>query len=243
MHIVPIKTHKIKLQESAIELWDRYISDLEENTIVVITSKIISVLEGRLVCKNTVSKEALIRQEADCMLKSSLVEHMSITIKDGLLLMNAGIDESNGDGFYILYPLDVWQSAYQVWLHLRQRHGCQNLGVLITDSHTRIMRRGVTGMALSWCGFDPLYSYVGQTDLYERLLRVTQLNVADSLAAAAVLVMGEGSEQTPIALIKKAPHVTFQDRPPTPEEHSTLCVDAREDIYAPLWQEGIWKKK
>lgn len=80
------------------------------------------------------------------------------------------------------------------------------------------MRRSVTGIALSWCGFAPLYSYIGKPDIYNQLLKVTHINILDSLAVSAVFPMGEGNEQITIAIITEAPHMTFLDRPPSKAE-------------------------
>jgi F420-0:gamma-glutamyl ligase len=105
------------------------------------------------------------------------------------------------------------------------------------------MRRGVTGIALGWCGFKPLYSYVGQPDLYGHPLRVTQMNLLDGLASTAVLMMGEGAEQTPMVLIEDAPKINFVDRAPTKEEETSIYISMNEDLYGPLFAGATWIKK
>ena len=77
--------------------------------------------------------------------------------------------------------------------------GWKNFGVLITDSHTTPLRRGVTGIALSYWGFSGVQNKVGTPDLFGRTLKMTHVNLADAFAAAAVLVMGESNESTPVA--------------------------------------------
>jgi putative folate metabolism gamma-glutamate ligase len=202
----------------------------------VLTSKILSVIQGRLIPKDHISKEELIRQEADFILKTTVTtpHGICLTIKNGLLIPSAGIDESNGDSVYILYPEDMQKDAVQVWDYCRQKYGLKDFGVLITDSRTTPMRRGVTGVALAWCGFEPLYSYIGKPDLFGHPLRVTQVNVLDALAAASVFVMGEGNEQTPCAIIQDAPKITFSDHPPTEEEVAACVIPMEEDLYGPL---------
>ena len=103
------------------------------------------------------------------------------------------------------------------------------------------MRRGVTGITLGWCGFEPLYSYVNQPDIYGKPLRVTQINILDALATAAVFVMGEGGEQTPIAVISDAPKITFVNRSPTAEEEKRVVISMEEDLYAPLLLNAKWQ--
>src|SRR5579883_1125688 len=200
MRIKALRTHRITSDDSLEAVLDSYLPPLESGDILVLTSKILSVIQGRVIPKDCISKEALIRQEADFILKIQTPGSHCLTIKDGVLIPSAGIDESNGDSVYILYPEDMQKDAVHVWGYCRQKYGLKDFGVLITDSHTTPMRRGVTGIALAWCGFEPLYSYIGKPDLFGQPLRVTQVNVLDALAAASVFVMGEGNEQTPCAL-------------------------------------------
>ncbi|MFP3026413.1 MAG: coenzyme F420-0:L-glutamate ligase, partial [Wolbachia sp.] len=102
--------------------------------------------------------------------------------------------------------------------------------------------RGVTGVALGWCGFEPLYSYIGKPDLYNQSLQVTQVNLLDALATSAVLVMGEGAEQTPMAIISGASKVHFLTRPPTVEEEKSVKISMEEDLYSPLLMGTRWLK-
>jgi putative folate metabolism gamma-glutamate ligase len=222
---------------------DSHLLDFPEKGILAITSKIISLCQGRVVSKKAISKEALIAQEADAILKTADNPYgLYLTIKNNLLIPSAGIDESNGDDIYILYPEHISQTALQLWQHVREKYQRQQVGILITDSHTTPMRRGVTGIALGWCGFKPLYSYVGQPDLYGHPLRVTQINLLDALATSAVLVMGEGAEQTPMALIEAAPKITFLDGSKSQAEDD-VAISMSEDLYGPLFANATWIKK
>jgi dihydrofolate synthase / folylpolyglutamate synthase len=241
MYIQAIKTHRIVTQDSLEAILDHYIVGIQEGAIVALTSKIVSILQGRVVPKGEVPKETLIRQEADAVLETEASPYgIILTLKNGFLIPSAGIDESNGDNVYILYPLHIQAMAHQVWQHLKKQHRVHHLGVIITDSHTTPLRRGVTGKALGWCGFEPLYSYVGKPDLYQHPLKTTCLNVLDSLASAAVFVMGEGSEQTPLATIQDAPKVVFLDREASPEEVASVCIPLEEDLYAPFLRPAKW---
>ena len=241
MHIKAIKTHPIQVNESLFSILEDYLPPLEEGSIIVVTSKIISLCQGRVVSKETCSKEVLVRQEADAVAEtSSLPYGHSLTIKNNILIPSAGIDESNSEGSFILYPENIQQVAATLWSYVREKHKLQSVGILITDSHTTPLRRGVTGIALGWCGFEPLYSYIGKRDIYGKSLRVTQTNLLDGLAAAAVLVMGEGDEQTPLSLITKAPKITFLPRFPTLEEEASIHIPIEEDLYAPLLMSIPW---
>lgn len=245
MHIKTYKTHCITTEDSLIDLADAYIPPLKERSIIAITSKIISLCEGSVIEKSAVeSKEILIQQSADAYLdlpNESISPHaIQITIKNNILIPSAGIDESNGNGIYILYPKDIQQSAAFIWEHLRKRDNLQELGIVITDSHTTPMRRGVIGIGLGWCGFKPLYDYIGKPDCFGVPLRVTMRNNLDALSVATVFCMGEGNEQTPFAVVTDAPNIEFQSTPPTDGEVQSLVIPMEEDLYAPLLKNKHW---
>lgn len=245
MQIRAVKAPLVHPGESLEAILDASIPSLAENTIVCITSKIISLCENEIVTKDAYpDKRKLIEQEAEYYLPEQKDNpyNISLTIKNSLLIPTAGIDESNGDEIYILFPRDIPASAARIWSYLRTKHNIKNLGVLITDSHTTPMRRGVTGIALGWCGFEAIYSYVGKPDCFGKPLRVTWVNLLDALAVPAVYAMGEGNEQTPIALINDAPKITFQDRPPTTEEIAAITISLETDLYAPVFRCAPWIK-
>lgn len=241
MKICPYKTHPIRPYDPLIELIDTYVPTQSERSILVITSKIISLTEGSVVKKDAVSSKLdLIRSTSDAYLDHESPYGIQITIKNGILIPSSGIDESNGDGYYILYPKNIQKSASLIWQHIRKRDTLREFGIVISDSRTSPMRRGVSGVGLGWCGFKALYSYIGKPDCFNSPLKATLTNVLDSLAAAAVFCMGEGNEQTPFASIAEAPKIDFQDRPPTSEEQSELVIPMAEDLYAPLLVNARW---
>ncbi len=244
VHIKAIKTHKVIIGESLEDILDQYLTNLESGDALAITSKIVSFCQGKVVQKSSISKHDLIKQEADSILYADHNPYdLYLTIKDNILIPSAGIDESNANGVYILYPENVQSVAYTIWQYLRAKFSIEDLGVIITDSHTTPMRRGVTGITLGWCGFEPLHSYVGKPDIYGNLLRVTQINILDALATAAVFVMGEGAEQTPLAIISNAPKMSFVSRPPSLEEEKNVVISMAEDLYAPLLIGANWVEK
>ena len=245
MRVRAIKAKKvIEPGYSLEEVLGQYILKLTEKNIIAITSKIISVCQGCLVKKAEISKYELIKREADLILET---EHnpynLYLTIKNGMLIPSAGIDESNVNGVYVLYPNNIQQTAISIWQYLRKKYCIQNLGVIITDSHTTIMRRGVTGIAIGWCGFEPLYSYINKPDIYGKPLMVTKVNILDSLATMAVFAMGEGNEQTPFAIITGAPKISFLNRPPNSQEEQSIIMPMEEDLYGPLIRSAKWLKK
>lgn len=244
MNVTPVKTHKITIKDKDIlEVLDKYLPALAENTVIAVASKIIAICEGRIAKMGEVEKDTLIEKEADFFLPRSGNKYgVALTITQNHLVATAGIDESNGDGYYILWPKDLQKSANTIREHLKKKHTVKNIGVIITDSRTTPLRWGVTGLAIAYSGINPLHSYVGQGDIFGRTMEFTQESIVDGLASAATVTMGEGAEQTPLAIITGIPFVEFQDRNPTQEELDRLKIEPSNDLYAPLLTNVPWEK-
>lgn len=255
MKVTAIKTHKITVNDrDLIKILDKYLLKLEEKSILAITSKIVSITEGRLVKMKEVDpasakgfgeakKDELIRREAQYYLpRDQNPYNVSFTITRNMLAATAGIDESNGNGYYILWPKNSQKTANVVRQYLKKRFGLNNVGVIITDSKTSPLRWGVTSVALAYSGLKPLKDYIGKKDLFERKFAFEKLSIIDSLASAASVTMGEGAEQTPMAIISDLPFVEFQDRNPTKKELKKLCITLEEDLYGPFLKNAQWKK-
>ncbi|MFZ5535211.1 MAG: coenzyme F420-0:L-glutamate ligase [Patescibacteria group bacterium] len=244
MNIIPIKTEKVSAGKCTLfSLLDAALSDMPEQSILAVTSKIISLTEGSVIPMETTDKETLIEQEAQLYIPPEKSKYdITLTITRDTLIPTAGIDESNGNGNYVLWPRDPEKSAREILDYLTRRFHRNKIGVLITDSKTTPLRLGTTGVSLAYAGFSALNNYIGEPDLFGRKLKVTKANVADGLAASSVLVMGEGSEQTPIALITDIPFIHFDPDAPTPTETKELRIPLSLDIYAPLITGVSWKK-
>ncbi len=106
-------------------------------------------------------------------------------------MMNAGIDESNAQDKYILLPKHPYHSAFILWEQLKTHYQIENLGVIITDSHTPAFRNGTVGFSLGHAGFEAIADYRGKVDIFGRGFHYAHANVVDALAASAVHVMGE----------------------------------------------------
>jgi putative folate metabolism gamma-glutamate ligase len=240
-------------------------SSLREKSIVVITSKVVSIWQGRCVPAGAAvapgsnaadrttarrKKDALVMREADLYLPREATPGAWCmhTIKNNIFIPSAGVDESNADDYYILWPKDPAATAKKLWMWLRRKYGVRELGVIITDSHTIPLRRGVLGISLAHYGFAPLKDYRGEEDIFGRTLKMTQTNIPDGLAAAAVVLMGEGAECTPLALITDVPWVKFESRPNVGSRRrpakpfSSFEIKTREDLYYPLLSAMKWKK-
>jgi putative folate metabolism gamma-glutamate ligase len=243
MQLQTIRTHKVTPHEDLFALLDRYLPPLTDGTVVAITSKIVALCQGRVVPSQGTDKQRLIEQTADYWLPPTENRyHVTLTIKENLLIPSAGIDESNSQDHLVLWPEDAQGTANAIRQHLCERFGCQSLGVVITDSRTTPLRWGVTGVSIAHSGFAALNDYIGHADLFGRPLRMTKSHVADGLAAAAVLLMGEGAEQTPLVVLTDLPFVQFQARNPTEEELAALHISIEDDLYAPLLNNVSWQR-
>jgi len=228
MIIKPIKTRIFKEGEDLISFITNYFRRLKEESIVVVTSKIIALSERRTaIVKNAQAQEKLIRAESELAIPT---KYVWLTVKDGMVMASAGIDESNANGKLILLPKDSFKSARFLRKALQRKYGVKRLGVLITDSRTVPLRAGVTGVALGYAGFRGVKDYRGTADIFGRKFKFSSTNVADGLAAAAVLTMGEGNEQQPLALIEKT-SVEFCDK----INRKELRIDIQNDVYRPLF--------
>ncbi|MHB0877079.1 MAG: coenzyme F420-0:L-glutamate ligase [Anaerolineae bacterium] len=244
MRVESIRTHAITTADhDLLAILDAYVPPVADGGVLAITSKIVAICEGRVVPAHAAEKQALVEQEAEWFLpQTSSRYNVSLTLKRDLLIAAAGIDASNAGGHYVLWPSDPQGAANSARAHLARRLGLHRFGVIITDSKTTPLRWGVTGAAIAHSGFQAVNDLIGEPDIFGRPLEMTRVHVADGLAGAAVLVMGEAAEQTPLAVITDVPFVCFQDRDPTVEELERLRIEPADDLYAPLLQAVPWRR-
>lgn len=234
MQIKALKTRVFKEQEDLLSFILKYIKKLPENSVLVVTSKIVALAEGRTVIFTSKrQKIKIIKSESEFAIKT---KHAWLTIKDGIVMASAGIDESNAEGKLILLPKDSFESAKVLRKKLMQKFKLKKLGILITDSRTGPLRSGVVGMSLGYAGFKGIRDYRGTKDIFGRVLKMSRTDVADSLATAAVLSMGEGREQQPLAIITEAP-IEFTNKLNKKE----LLINPKDDLYLPFFK-SILKK-
>ncbi len=190
---------------------------LEEGDVLAVSSKYTAISEGRIVKLDdvVVSAEAerlaeryrmnsrivqLVLQEADHIFGG--IHGFLLTFKDGILSPNAGLDRSNiPSGLVVLFPEHPYQAANQLRAALRAEFGV-NIGLILTDSWLMPGRLGTSGIALATAGFRPIQDERGKTDLFGNPMIVTQRGIADTICAAAELVMGERDEATPIVIVR-----------------------------------------
>jgi len=195
---------------------------LSDDDVLVITQKIVSKAEGRLVDVHTVTPSTFACQIATSQDKDPRV--MEVVLREskrlvkmdqralitethhGFVCANAGVDESNvaGEGTLALLPVDADASARRLRQGIRERSGVEP-AVIISDTFGRPWRQGLVNVAIGIAGLEPLKDYRGMPDTEGRILKVTMLAIADELASAAELVMGK-LEKIPVAVIKGYPY-------------------------------------
>jgi coenzyme F420-0:L-glutamate ligase/coenzyme F420-1:gamma-L-glutamate ligase len=197
---------------------------LQSGDVLVVAQKIVSKSEGRVVRLRDVHPtpraiELAQRTDKDPRMVQLILDESTEVVRAvpgvlivrhrlGIIGANAGIDQSNieheGGECALLLPADPDRSAAQLRDSLQQRSG-KKLGVVISDSMNRPWRLGTMGQAIGSAGILVLDDRRGQQDLFGRELQVTMTNRADSIAAAALLVMGETTECVPAALVRGFP--------------------------------------
>lgn len=235
MQLIPVKTRKVQPpKDDLFAVLDEYLTHVVERDVVVISSKVVAISEGRCVKKDGVEKATLVTQEADILIPRTYWSS-PLTITNNAFIGTAGIDESNGDGYYILLPENPINSAEKIHQYLTERFGLTEVGVVITDSHSSPLRRGAMGVSIGFWGFLPTINHVGEQDLFGREMRREVSNLADGLAASATVVMGETDECQPIVIIRDVPKMTFTDK----DCSTDLFVAPHEDTFRVLYDKWL----
>ncbi|MEM2109068.1 MAG: coenzyme F420-0:L-glutamate ligase [Candidatus Odinarchaeota archaeon] len=254
MILYPIRTPLIKEGDSLIDLLIEVMAGqrlfFEEHDILVIAESPLGLSQGRVVKLSEVEPSAeaeklaaeydmepelveVVLREADKVLGG--VKHVLLTLKDGVFQANAGVDKSNAPpGFVTLLPADPCKTAEEIRLHVKKRFNV-NIGVIIADSRTQPLRLGNIGLAVGVAGIIPVKDERGHRDLFGRPLRITRRAIADNIASAAELLMGEADESTPAVLVREAP-VEFTERRIKMEE---LLIPPEECLYVSVFRDKL----
>ena len=225
----------------------------QPSDILVVTSKVVAVDEGRVVNLASVRPGAhavrlaqkagldpafaqVVLREADKVFGG--VPGALLTLKDGMFVANAGADRSNApEGKAILWPANPWATAERLRVWFEGLSGGPS-GVVIADSHCEPLRLGTSGVALACAGFLPVEDVRGRADLYGHEMRITFRAVADAVASAAVLQMGEVAESTPCALVRRA-GLAMVGRRLTAQERRMPNIAPAKDLFAPAYRHHV----
>ena len=210
-------TEGARLGAAIAEALPKNALSLLKGDIIVVTSKAVSKAEGRLIKLEDVKPTSKAKRLAkrldkdpkvvELILKESrrvLRVERGIIItrtKHGIICANSGVDQSNvPEGYAALLPVDPDRSAEEIAEQIEEKTGVKP-AVIITATYGRPWRRGQVQFAIGLYGLKPILDYRGKPDTYGRVLKVTEIAVADELASAAELVMGK-TKRCPAALIR-----------------------------------------
>ena len=217
MEIIPIHIEKeIEPSDDLSEIISQN-TTLDDGDIVVIAQKIISKQEDRSVNLSSVSPSLLAEGIASHYHKDSRIvelilsetkrivrmknEIIIVQTNSGFICANAGVDESNvKDGYATLLPIDSDISAQNIRQKIKENNG-KNVAVIISDTFGRPFRMGQTNCAIGISGLNPILDYAGTDDSFGKVLRVTEIAIADEFSAAAELVMGK-TLKCPVVIIR-----------------------------------------
>ncbi|MFH1597727.1 MAG: coenzyme F420-0:L-glutamate ligase [Patescibacteria group bacterium] len=220
MQFIPLKSPVIKQGDFWQKLSKLIKGRLSSGDILVIASKLIALEQDDLAVKDEIKPTTrakklannfkidprfvqVVLKQADKIIGG--VKGTLLTVKDSVVIANAGVDHSNAPkGYFILWPKKPEAMADKIKRFV-QKECKKRIGVIIADSHCLPRRLGTSGLALAISGFEGVVDQRKQKDLYGRPLKITYSNLADDLAAASAVLMGEAAEKVPLVIIKKPP--------------------------------------
>lgn len=231
MQLIPIKTRAfVPPKDDIYNLLNEYLPKLREGDILIVTSKIVSIHQGRcMAVSKNINKRQLALEEADLYLPGAN-KYSFLTIKNHAIISSAGVDTSNGKNHYILPPKNPALAARQICNYLKKKFKLKNLAVVITDSHSIPLRHGTVGISIGFYGLNPLRDFSGQKSVFGARLKTSRSNVVDALAAAATLLMGEGGDRIPLVLARGLDVAEFTNK----SSGRKLFPSEKDDMYAPL---------
>jgi len=219
--------------------------EIEDGDVIVIAQKVFSKAEGRIVRLREVTPSGraleiaektgksprfveLVLRETRRVLKAS-PETLVVEDTRGFVCINAGIDKSNVEGVdvYTLLPENPDASAEKCRKEIKRLTG-KNVAVIICDTYSRPFRRGQVNFAIGVSGIKPLKDYRGKRDLFGYILKVKNVAIADEIAAAAELLMGQGAEATPVVIFKGLQNVVEYCEKSSVKE---LEITREEDLF------------
>ena len=209
MEYIPVKTRIMNPpQDDLFAVFDDYLTDIREGDVILVSSKVVAIHEGRCVPAAEFDKAAYIQETAEVVIPRPYWSS-PLTITNHMPVGSAGVDQSNSNGYFTLLPKEPFVSAELIHSYICDKHNIEKIGIIITDSRSVLCRYGAIGAAVSWWGLQPLHSRIGETDLFGRKIKHERSNLVDGLAAGATVVMGEVDECTPIVIARNVPSIEF----------------------------------
>ncbi|MFQ5782455.1 MAG: coenzyme F420-0:L-glutamate ligase [Nitrosopumilus sp.] len=240
MQIIPLQLKKEISSSDDISKLILESSKINDGDIIVVAQKIVSKQEGQIVNLSELTPSLLAEGIASQYQKDPRIIELILSetkrivrmnngiiiveTNNGLICANAGVDESNvKEGYATTLPINSDKSARTIRNKIKEKTG-KNIAVIISDTFGRPFRMGQTNCAIGISGLNPILDYEGTKDTFGKVLRVTEIAVADELSSAAELIMGK---------ILKCPIAIIRDYSFNPGEHliDDLIRPENEDLF------------
>ena len=225
MQCLPIQTRVLMPpQDDMYEVFNESVPQLKEKDILLVTSKIVSIHQGRCIERSKADLSALVHKESKVIARRV---KSPITITNYAIVLGAGIDPFKGH--YILQPQNPNEIAHEIRRYFVRKYNIENLGIIISDSRSQPLRRGLMCYSLGHAGIRPLIDKSKFADYAH-----WASNAVDSLTAYAGLYLGESSqrhENTPIVLVRGADIMEFTGQATS----ENFFITGEDDFYSPLY--------
>ncbi len=251
MNTIPLKTPRLTKKPIKFIL-DKIKSEnipIKNGDVFVFTSKIVSYDENQLIKLTNVkcidrAKKLSKKYDLDPHFTQLIIDESDeiiggckkaiLTLKNGILIANAGADLSNVPKRYAsIWPKSPALSADRIKKLIYKKFG-KKVGIIISDSHCLPSRHGTTGMAIAIAGFKGIISEIGESDLFDKPLQITYHNIADELAGISNFLMGESSQKIPAVIIKDA-NIKLSNKK-SQDLTNDLLINKDEDLFNKLYK-------
>ncbi|MDR1433507.1 MAG: coenzyme F420-0:L-glutamate ligase [Puniceicoccales bacterium] len=214
-------------KDDVFSLFDSAGFELSDGDVLCIASKCLAIHQGRCVPVGVADRKKLMVDEADEVIR----DDCDLTVKDGAIIAYSGIDESNGNGHYILWPANVGELLGDIHRFLCAKFSVDRLGIISVDSRLEPMRWGTVGISQGIFGFNPVRDCRGNLDIFGRPLQITTMNIADSIACTACHLMGEGAECRPLVVVSGLEGIEFG----SDFSMENLKISRKADLFSPIF--------
>lgn len=227
LEFIPIKTRHINPpKDDLLPILDESLTDVRDGDIILFSSKVVSIHQGRCIPHEKITnKDELIITNSDLYIQRN--KNSFITVIHNAFSLNAGIDGVRD--YTILLPDNPQKTAHDFHSHIKKRFSLNNVGIIITDSHSAPLRRGVLGFAVGFWGINPLYDASDRKDFSR-----TTVNIVDTLAGIGNIYMGESQSKhhphTPIVIIRNFTNIEFIEQ----KNPYNFFLKQEEDLFSPL---------
>jgi len=252
MQVFGIPTKLIKLGDNLVDVILENLNnqglEIKDKDLLAIASKAVAVAQNRFVKLSSIESSEKAKMLAEKhQLEPGFVEVVLreaekvyggvtkalLTSKNNMLVANAGVDSKNAPrGYAVLWPINPFEFAEEMRREILAKTG-RHIGVLIVDSRITPLRMGTTALAIGVAGFAPIKDLRVERDLYSKRIYITRHALADDLASAAHLIMGEATARTPAVLIRNAPMTLSEEFNP-----ESMTIPAEQCLF----MQSFWRK-